>query len=146
MVDSMGVCFSASPRAGVPMVFSFKSPLCLSQAHKGQSFDHQTPGMGNLTAERYPVRPQAAHQRHVHSEGGVGTVSEPCPHSICVFQQLPPTSGGKNLLVRKTEERKRSSEKGKSTEADSHRCAWLLHIVGLGILGQVNEPIKEGLI
>ena len=59
---------------------------------------------------------------------------------------LPPTSGGKNLLVRKTEERKRSSEKGKSTEADSHRRAWLLHIVGLGILGQVNEPIKEGLI
>ena len=76
------------------MVFSFKSPLCLSQAHKGQSFDHQTPGMGNLTAELYPVGPQAAHQRHVHSEGGVGTVSEPCPHSICVFQQLPPTSGG----------------------------------------------------
>ena len=35
---------------------------------------------------------------------------------------LPPTSGGKNLLVRKTEESKRSSEKGKSTEADSHRC------------------------
>ena len=85
MVDSVGVCFSAGPRAGVPMVSSFfKSPLCLSQAHKGQSFDHQTPGMGNFMQSDTPYlhRPPA-HQRHVNTGGGVARLRALPPQHLC---------------------------------------------------------------
>ena len=96
MVDSVGVCFSAGPRAGVPMVSSFfKSPLCLSQAHKGQSFDHQTPGMGNFMQSDTPdVHRPPAHQRHVHTGGGVGPSQSPAPTASVLFSNsLPPLEG-----------------------------------------------------